>query len=119
MRLTELEPQFVRAELTRVLPTDPWRETMLYVGTLAEAQGVLFDCPTRGCSHRILVWFSDRGVPPECTPSPRWAASGSGYDDLTLAPSIDISRDKEGRPMFCEGGRPGWHGFITNGEVAP
>jgi Family of unknown function (DUF6527) len=93
--------------------------------TLATAQGVLFDCPKCRApqgSHSILVWFRDRGVPddaepgaarpegheksPQGRPAQRWTAAGTGFDDLTLKPSIAL-----------EGGCA-WHGFVTNGEAA-
>lgn len=37
---------------------------------------------------------------------PRWNVSGSGLNDLTLTPSVDV-----GEPS-C------WHGFITNGVIS-
>jgi hypothetical protein len=37
---------------------------------------------------------------------PRWNVSGSGFDDLTITPSIAVGKDPE-----C------WHGYITNGEI--
>lgn len=108
MKLTELEPQFV---------TTPSPGRLHDVDTLAEAQGVMFLCPkcfaTNGGpvgTHSLLVWFRDRGVPPDMSPGPgRWVASGSGYADLTLSPSINLETpDGSG----CQ-----WHGFITNGEA--
>lgn len=107
MRLQELEPQF-----RRFSANDDGRSVYEHVESLADAQGVLFLCPA--CfrmnggptgTHSVLVWFDGRGVPPEAMPSPRWRVSGSGYDDLTLAPSI-----------FLQSGCR-WHGFITAGQV--
>lgn len=108
MKLSQLEPQFV---------TSPSPGRLQDVDTLAEAQGVMLLCPR--CfernggpvgTHSLLIWFRDRGVPPDATPGPgRWAASGSGYDDLTLSPSINLETpDGHG----CQ-----WHGFVTNGET--
>jgi hypothetical protein len=37
----------------------------------------------------------------------RWHATGTGLDDLTLAPSIEE-----------QGGDCGWHGFVTKGDAA-
>ena len=108
MRLVDLDPQFV---------TLPAPGRLHDAATLAEAQGVLFLCPKCFAAnngpvgtHSLLVWFRDRGVPPEETPGPgRWVASGTGYADLTLSPSINLETpDGQG----CQ-----WHGFITNGEV--
>lgn len=96
MKLTDLDAQFVRhtgdASFTRELGP-----------AFVDATGVLFHCPTCKDEHSVLVWFRDRGVPDAMTPGPgRWVVSGTGLDDLTLAPSIQIR---------C------WHGFITHGEV--
>lgn len=80
---------------------------------LAQAQGLRMLCPGAGCKHRINVSFADRGVPDhlgsharEGVPS-RWVvAAGSGLDDLTLQPSVDV-----GTPS-C------WHGYVTAGRAA-
>lgn len=109
MKLTELDPTFVRAT---------GNGGHQDVATLAEAQGVLFVCPScyqrNGNSdigvHMVLVWFRDRGVPDDAVPKPaRWAVSGSSLDDLTLQPSISLQTDERSRDE--------WHGFITNGQV--
>ncbi len=108
MKLTELEPQFLRYELLE------GKETHRYVDTLADAQGVMFLCPQ--CwkknngpvgTHSVLCWFVGRRVPDHVFPRPgRWHVSGTGYDDLTLQPSV-----------FLTGQGCGWHGFVTNGVV--
>lgn len=79
---------------------------------LAQAQGVMFLCPT--CfkknggavgTESVLVWFKDRGVPPEAFPGPgRWTVSGTNFEDLTLNPSVNVDHEH-------------WHGWIKNGEV--
>ncbi|HEY1772412.1 MAG TPA: DUF6527 family protein [Gammaproteobacteria bacterium] len=111
MRLTELEP-----ELRSYLPGG-------YLGhpaTLAEAQGIWFLCPR--CfvknggpigTHEVLVWFADRGVPAEAEPSPRWTVSGTSFDDISLDPSIDCTKDKQGNVAHPEE----WHGYLKNGEI--
>jgi len=91
---------------------------MCLATALSEAQGIWFDCPkctvTNGGpigTHKVRCFFPDRGVPEniglnkEGKPV-RWAVSGRDFTDLTLRPSI-----------FLQGGRCGWHGFITDGEV--
>lgn len=102
-RLTELEPYFVRAGVDGAIS---------YVDSPLEAQGILFLCPkcfveNKGPvgTHCVLVWFRDRGVPPEFQPTPRWVVSGTGMSDLTTSPSIHIRTG-------C-----GYHGFLTNGEA--
>jgi len=90
-KLAELEPQFA------VAYGDGWQD----VQSLDQAQGIYFTCPS--CrAHTLLVWFRDRGVPASNKPAARWAVSGTGYADLTLAPSINAR---------C------WHGFVRGGEV--
>lgn len=80
---------------------------------LAEAHGVRFRCPGSACNgHVVSVSFAGRGVPDHLgshdrdgRPS-RWSVAGTGLDDLTLTPSVDV-----GTPS-C------WHGFVTNGSAA-
>jgi hypothetical protein len=114
MRLLDLEPQFIRHEQRGDQAIN------VHVETLAEADGLFFLCPVCWAknseavgTHGIIVTFRDRGVPDalgshnkEGQPT-RWTVSGSGYTDLSLQPSIDISRNLPGE----------WHGFITNGVV--
>lgn len=88
------------------------------VMSLAEAHGVMFLCPKcfmenggRVGTHGVIVGFRDRDAPPgslsinSSGQDSRWAASGSGINDLTLDPSILLS------------GGCGWHGFVRNGRV--
>lgn len=94
MKLAELDPQLLVV-----------KEPGLYhhVQELRFAQGVRFECPV--CrNHQVLVWFVDRGVPLAEEPLPRWAVCGTGLEDLTLSPSINVAG--------C------WHGFVKAGEVA-
>jgi hypothetical protein len=98
MKLTDLEPQFVRFLPELVCPHMHKREA---VATLAEAQGIRFRCPTdRGFT--ICVPFRDRAAPADENGGIQWGVSGRDFADLTLTPSINT--------------RP-WHGFVTNGEV--
>jgi Family of unknown function (DUF6527) len=98
MKLTEFSPQLVKR-----LHDDSLQD----VDSLAEASGLMLDCPVCAGSkaHSVLVYFRDRGVPAEAKPGPgRWSVAGSTFEDLTLTPSVD-----------CGSGC--WHGFITKGEV--
>ena len=109
MRLTELDPEWVRLTET---PGTRRRGGEVDITT---AQGMIFLCPT--CfqknggpvgTHSVLTWFRDRGVPDHEEPGPgRWAVTGTGFEDITLSPSIDISSNGDGE----------WHGFIQNGGV--
>lgn len=140
MRLADLEPEFIRWEdrvttTQRVRPEfntgtpegmEAWRAAgypsephtgpvthLLRVETLAEAQGVEFNCPRCASGHRIAVAFAGRGVldhqgtrDKNGRPT-RWQVSGTGLHDLTLSPSVD-----------CTPSNPNcWHGHIRNGEV--
>jgi hypothetical protein len=100
MKLLDLEPQFLRRADSG--------HRLDHVDELAEAQGIWFDCPA-GDGHKVLVWFVDRGVPPEAAPTYRWRVSGTGYLDLTISPSINL--DVPGA-VGCR-----WHGFVVNGEA--
>lgn len=100
MKLKALNPKLVHYRRE-----DDGRTRLPRVSSLADAQGVLFGCPqcSGPAAHSILVWFRDRGVPAEASPTPRWAVAGTSLADLTLSPSINVPS--------C------WHGFITDGEV--
>lgn len=77
------------------------------VNTLREANGVLFDCPKCG-RHSVLAW--DRSIAADIEPKPgRWTFSGTCIDDLTLDPSVDLSRSGVG----CL-----WHGWVKNGDAS-
>lgn len=88
-------------------------ETVIDV-PVSEAEGVIFECPrcTKGAghsAHAIRCWFADRNLPADLEPKPRWRASGTSIDDLTLTPSILLpGPDKD----HC-----GWHGFVRNGHT--
>jgi len=99
-QLSELQPKFLQITRSNV----DRRET-----DDATAHGLLFCCPK--CldgprAHSILCWFSGRNVPDEEMPvDRRWAAEGSGYDDLTVDGTI------------CVRGGCHWCGRIRDGVV--
>lgn len=102
MRLLDLEPQFLTTSDGRHLGK---------VDSLSLAQGIKFLCPFhfnensgKVGTHQVLVWFSDRGVPPSAEPHYRWKVSGTGYDDLSISPSIDL-------------GFKDWHGWVDSGMI--
>jgi hypothetical protein len=117
MKLVQLEPQFVQYFRDEVA------HFLRHVPDLVQAQGIQFLCPScfirnNGAvgTHLIEVSFAGRNVRDDegshkrdGQPS-RWNCSGSGYGDLTLTPSVLIDPAKPA----CDG----WHGFVTNGEVA-
>ena len=124
MKLDVLEPRFIRVEFQRELrmfvrPDGERVEKMadveyhVTVDTLPEAQGIFFLCPKcfqqnggRVGTHGVICWFRDRGVPDHVAPLPgRWVVSGSGLTDLSLSPSVLITKG-------CQ-----WHGFVTAGDV--
>jgi hypothetical protein len=78
MKLTDLEPRFLRTNRTS-------DGTFFHdVEKLEEAQGIMFLCPhclrergkdgpERHGVHSVLIWFEGRNVDPVYTPTPRWA----------------------------------------------
>jgi hypothetical protein len=147
-RLRELEGRFKRWESAiadkghgRTLPdgSTQWGgfpiDTFVPVETLAEADGLWFDCPKcwqawhdagakpeklgetsyRPGVHSVLIWFEGRRAPPhigldstgKCV---RWAIGkdSTGLDDLVLTPSI-----------LLPGKGCGWHGFVGSNGVPP
>lgn len=136
MRLTDLEPTFVRYEMqtdtwTRVLgdpkthkPGDPTEEvtgprehTILDV-PFADAQGIQFLCPkcflandgTKG-THGIDVTFADRGVPDDM------GAHNSAGKPTRWTVTGDRFENLTTTPSILIEGGCAWHGFITNGEI--
>ena len=104
MDLSALEPQFLLLESPG---------SYQHVGTIAEADGVLFLCPVCFRSnggevgtHSVICWAPK--VPLTESPGPgRWRFSGTGYADLTLAPSISLPGDDGCRAHF----------FVRNGQI--
>lgn len=106
MKLTDLEPQFLRHEAGGINH---------HVDTLDRATGLFLLCPACFAknqgpigTHGLIVTFADHGVPDDLgshnrkgEPS-RWTVTGTGYADLSTQPSIDVG---------C------WHGHITNGDI--
>ncbi len=106
MRLTELEPIFLRvAERGE-------RAVFKHVSTIEEAHGLRFLCPKcyqanggpKG-THSVICWTPQAPLDDKSAGGARWPMSGTGYLDLTLTPSIQLL------------GGCHWHGFITNGEA--
>lgn len=111
MRLVDLEPEWC---VTGSAAGSIMRDEDL---TIATAQGVMFLDPVEFTKNggpvgtsSVLCWFRDRGVADAELPGPgRWAVSGTGFEDLTLSPSVDLT---------AGGKHPGrWHGWVQNGEV--
>lgn len=125
MKLSELEPQFLRwyqrphtEEERRLNPQfgpDKVQDIFAHVATLGEAHGIIFVCPKSrmtGEDHYTQVWFAGSPVPPHIGKNKegktvRWTAAGTGYGDLTLQPSIEEQDD------HCK-----WHGHVTNGDAS-
>ena len=97
------------------------------VYSLAEADGVMFQCPqcaagkpvveedgkrfVRG-AHYIMCWFRGR-VPDDVDPRPgRWTPSGTGLADLTFVPGEPPMAISVLLTSGCC-----WHGFVRNGEA--
>lgn len=108
MKLADLAPQFIRYGRN-----EAGNEKWIHVENLADAQGIYFTCPVCADGHMVGITFRDRGVPDdlgsvgEDNKPTRWAVQGTGVADLTLSPSIDLTRRKA-----CT-----WHGFVTAGSI--
>lgn len=98
MRLTDLEPRW-------------------YDGRSGERQGITFECPhcpDSGQRLAVAVHLDGTNLDPDPDHPQQWAAGehvwtiagGSGFDDLSLTPSVDAS------------GYGHWHGYITDGAIA-
>ena len=106
MKLTELEPEFLKI-------ID--EKTSEYVVKLEEADGVLFVCPKclhnngykREGVHSVICW--EPNVPQTRDPKPgRWVMQGTGFADLTLvAGSSSV--------LLTDGCRA--HFYVRNGEI--
>jgi hypothetical protein len=114
MRLTDLEPQFLRYDQR------DGGKFLVPVATLAEAHGLKFLCPKCFAAnggpvgtHQVICWSRSRGTPDDAQPLPgRWAMEGTGFGDLTL----NADPPSGARSVLLLGGCE-WHGFITAGEV--
>ncbi len=73
---------------------------------------IAFKCPNgRFCSVLIGPQFVQRPEKGKCN---IWAWDGN-KESPTITPSINcVTHDEDGQPTGC----CGWHGFITNGEIA-
>jgi hypothetical protein len=122
LRLTDLDAEFVG---------DVKEKSMRRQDSIVGAQGIMFQCPLcavgkeageeeingkrrrffRGAHYGLCFFRNPQGtspIPAELYPEiARWEMTGTSLEDLTLQPSILFS------PPGC-----GWHGFITNGNIA-
>lgn len=108
MRLTELEPRFLK-----IIAEDHWRSD----ATMDDCDGLMFLCPT--CfknnggnvgTHSIVRWKPH--VPQTQTPKPsRWNILGTSFEDLTLQAGSSS--------VHLPGSVCGAHFFISNGEISP
>lgn len=114
MKLTDLEPEFLRYDAA---DQDGTHTSYRRVGSIEEANGLQFVCPKcltangyeRAGVHSVHCWCV--GVPLDVglVGPGRWILVGTGFADLTLnAPNS--------RSVQIIGGCA-WHGFITNGDV--
>ncbi len=113
MRLTD--PKLDATFYGNVRKSDEGRDAITKLPNIEGAQGLLMICPC-GEGHSIMIPFANPRNAPDVpcdhgprnkskTGFPRWNMNGSGLEDLTLTPSIDVGNNS------C------WHGFITSGEV--
>lgn len=115
-KLIDLDGRFLKL-------LQPDGKLMQRVDFLAEADGVIFQCPKcaatceageedgrhffRG-AHSVICWFVGK-VGDDVDPKPgRWVPSGTGLDDLTFVGPAAAS-------VLLTGPGCGWHGFVKNG----
>jgi hypothetical protein len=99
MRLTDLDPRWgIDADI-------------VIGGVLRHYENRHGMCVSFECPHcrtiRLAVWFANPidGLPPTDDAKHLWQRTGETFENLTLSPSIDASKDGH------------WHGFLTNGEI--
>lgn len=95
---------------------DAAAESFHYLPDMDGAQGILFLCPLCA-NHMVLCWFTNPSnaakVPDDADPRPgRWEASGTGLDDLTLTPSVNLDTPSARAQHTCL-----WHGWVQGGEA--
>lgn len=106
MRLTELQPRFLKRE-----SADNFRCRDV---SMTDADGIWFLCPkcfkNKGGpvgTHSIICW--EPSVPQDTTPTGgRWTIEGTGFDDLTLVAGSSSVLLKGG----CNA-----HFFVRNGQI--
>lgn len=127
MKLVDLDPKFFdhREELASDYHgrecadgTIQWGgfpvDALHHQDALVGADGIRFECP--GCRsaerdiHMVQVFFGHGNAPAHLGKNgkgetQRWSATGTGYADLALSPSIQVQ------------GPCNWHGFVRNGEI--
>lgn len=121
--------RFVKAAARAERPNGPYTdddveervgpaEYIVYVDTLADADGVWFLCPKcfvvnggREGTHGVICWFVGK-VADDVAPKPgRWTPTGSGLHDLTFVPSAGRTQSV----LLTAGCQ--WHGFVANGDA--
>ncbi|HWG97193.1 MAG TPA: DUF6527 family protein [Nitrospira sp.] len=136
VKLTDLEPQFVRYEtkdeVRDFIVGDPatWHErgnpveyrvrlceSKVYVNTLAEAQGIMFLCPVCFAAnggnvgtHSCEVTFEGRGALPS-------QGTQNKQGPVRWNVSGDSYENLTTTPSIQLIGGCNWHGYITNGDV--
>ena len=107
MRLTELEPEFLKL-------SDPEGKSYRTDATFQDCDGLFFLCPV--CfknnngpvgTHGVICWKPH--IPQTVAPTPgRWSQNGSGFHDLSLVAGSSS--------VLLQGGCNA-HFWITNGEI--
>jgi hypothetical protein len=140
VRLTDLEPQFIRyesrVETWNVVDGNPetWRERgcptkqvtgpreyRIFVDALAEAQGITFICPkcfanaghSNAGVHLCEVTFGGRGVP-----DVMGTHNKAGAPTRWQVSGRSYSDLTTSPSILLEGEGCGWHGFITDGAIS-
>ncbi len=73
---------------------------------------LIFDCPIPGCPNKHIAVPFRMFAGYDAEKHHIWTMTGDTFDTVSFVPSIDATRNKQGKPTGCM-----FHGFITNGEV--
>ena len=108
MRLTELEPKFLKIDGINF-------GSFRRIDSIDEADGIIFICPVcftanRGNvgSHSIICWRPKAPQAVNLTGPGRWEFTGTGYEDLTLV--------AESSSVLLRGGCNA-HFFVRDGNI--
>lgn len=70
---------------------------------------LFFECPIDK-SHGILIALNKPYQ--DLNEGRFWNSTGDSIENITLSPSVDCTKKKDGTPSGCH-----FHGFVSNGNV--
>jgi len=70
---------------------------------------LFFVCPSCPGGHGVMVSWQ---APSLVDSGYVWQKTGTTVEDITISPSIDCTKSRDGKPSDC-----GFHGWVQNGMV--